>query len=453
MAEAAVLPYLATGNPFSMTYAQALDLLYTRLPMFSRIGEAAIKKDLTNTLLICEELGNPQRRFRSIHVAGTNGKGSVSHMLAAILQSCGYRTGLYTSPHLSDFRERIRVNGQMVPEYYVADFVRQHESLAMRIEPSFFEMTVAMAFDHFAQERVDVAVIETGLGGRLDSTNIITPELSVITNIGWDHMSLLGNTLPLIAAEKAGIIKPGIPALIGETQVETTPVFMEKATSVKAPLSFADQERYVSDWKATTVGMDVEVAENRTGERQFYPLDLAGQYQTRNLVTVLGAVQLLRSAGWQVPRESIMKGLSHVRSLTGLHGRWEKIHDHPPVILDVAHNTDGMKQVAAQIELSSFGRLHVVVGMVKDKDVRQVLSILPREARYYFTNAQIPRALPAGQLAEIGKDLGLEGETWSDVNTALKEALRHARKDDLVLVCGSFFIVGEVDRSLPGSNS
>jgi dihydrofolate synthase/folylpolyglutamate synthase len=430
-----------------MTYAQALDLLYTRLPMFSRIGEAAIKKDLDNTIALCSALGDPQKGLRTIHVAGTNGKGSVSHMLAAILQSAGYKTGLYTSPHLSDFRERIRVNGEMMPEADVARFVEKHEQLAMRIEPSFFEMTVAMAFDHFAREQVDIAVIETGLGGRLDSTNIIVPEMSVITNIGWDHMSLLGNTLALIAGEKAGIIKAGIPAVIGETQPETAPVFRDKAASVGAPIFFADQERYVSDWQATPSGMTVEVAEGQTGERHSYPLDLAGQYQTRNLVTVLGAIHQMRSKGWDISKESLLKGLAHVRSLTGLHGRWEKVHDHPPVILDVAHNTDGMKQVAAQIELSSFGRLHIVTGMVKDKDVRQVLTILPREARYYFTQANIPRALPADQLASIGHELGLEGEVWPDVNAALAEALQHARSQDMVLVCGSFFIVGEVDRA------
>jgi dihydrofolate synthase / folylpolyglutamate synthase len=310
-----------------------------------------------------------------------------------------------------------------------------------------------MAFDHFASEQVDIAVIETGLGGRLDSTNIITPEVSVITNIGWDHMSLLGNTLPLIAGEKAGIIKHGIPAVIGETQPETAPVFREKAASAGAPIFFADQERYAADWSTTAEGMSVVIANSQDGEHQSYALDLAGQYQTRNLVTVLGAVQQLRARGWDIPKERLMAGLAHVRTLTGLHGRWEKIHDHPPVILDVAHNTDGMKQVAAQIELSDFGRLHIVTGMVKDKDVRKVLAILPREARFYFTQANIPRALPAEQLAAIGRELGLEGEVWPDVNSALAEAFRHARARDMILVCGSFFIVGEVDRTRLGQPS
>ena len=419
--------------------------------MFSRIGEAAIKKDLDNTIALCSALGDPQRKFKSIHVAGTNGKGSVSHMLAAILQSAGHRTGLYTSPHLQDFRERIRVNGAMVPEAFVASFVEQHEALSEKIEPSFFEMTVAMAFDLFAREKVDIAVIETGLGGRLDSTNIITPELSIVTNIGWDHMSLLGNTLPLIAAEKAGIIKSGIPVVIGETQPETAPVFIEKARAMGAAIRFADQERYVTDWRTTSHGTELEVAESQDGDHHLIVTDLGGMYQHRNLVTVLCAVHQLRAQGWSIPDEAVRTGLAHVRSLTGLRGRWEKIHDAPLIVLDVAHNTDGMKQVSEQLEVTGHDRLHVVTGMVRDKDVRQVLAILPKDARYYFTNAHMPRALPAEQLAAIGLELGLSGEIHDDVNTAVQQALLHADARDLILVCGSFFVVGELDRARLGA--
>jgi dihydrofolate synthase/folylpolyglutamate synthase len=433
-----------------MTYAEALDFLYTRLPMFSRIGEAAIKKDLHNTLALCQALGHPEKKFKSIHIAGTNGKGSVSHMLAAILQSAGYRTGLYTSPHLVDLRERFRVNGQMIHQSTVSEFVEANSSLVSDIEPSFFEMTVAMAFDHFAKEQVDIAVIETGLGGRLDSTNVITPELSVITNIGWDHMSLLGDTLPLIAAEKAGIIKSDIPSVVGQSNPLTDPVFLSMSADKRSTLTFADRIRYVSDWNATATGMNVEVVISSSGERNSYALDLGGFYQTYNLITVLEAIHQLRKTGWKIPDESLRHGLAHVRVLTGLHGRWEKIQDHPAIILDVAHNSDGMKQVSAQLELMNYDHLHVVTGMVKDKDIRSVLSELPREARYYFTNAQLPRALPAGELAEIGWELGLQGQAWPDVNSALAEAMRHASRGDLVLVCGSFFVIGEVDRAIYG---
>jgi dihydrofolate synthase / folylpolyglutamate synthase len=428
-----------------MTYAQALDLLYTRLPMFSRIGDAAIKKDLDNTIALCEALGNPHWRFKSIHIAGTNGKGSVSHMLAAIFQAAGFRTGLYTSPHLQDFRERIRINGQMCPEDYVTEFVVQHESLVEKVQPSFFEMTVAMAFDFFAREKVDIAIIETGLGGRLDSTNIITPELSVITNIGWDHMSLLGNTLPLIAGEKAGIIKAGVPVVVGETHPETAPVFISRAKAVSAPIRFADQERYVSDWQSTPTGMMVEVAESHDGTRQRWNLDLGGYYQIRNLVTVLGAVHQLRALGWKLTDELVQKALNHVRHMTGLRGRWERVHQHPDIILDVAHNTDGMRQVSEQLELTEHDHLFVVTGMVKDKDVRQVLSILPDDAHYLYTNAHIPRAMPADQLALIGAETGRLGEVFDDVNEAVAHALSRANPRDLILVCGSFFIVGELD--------
>lgn len=426
-----------------MNYQQTLDYLFNRLPMFSRIGPAAFKKDLTNTIRLCEALGNPQKKFRTIHIAGTNGKGSTSHMLAAVLQTAGYKTGLYTSPHLKDFRERIKVNGQMCSEAFVTDFTQRIQPLIEAIEPSFFEITVAMAFDHFASEQVDIAVIETGLGGRLDSTNIITPELSVITNIGWDHMNMLGDTLEAIAAEKAGIIKTGIPVVIGETLPETKPVFEKKAAGA-SPIFFASATRYVTDWKYQQHQLLVEVADSKHNDHRTYHLDLPGIYQTRNLLTVLEAITRLQALGWQISDVQVQQGLQQVKKLTGLHGRWEVIHHNPVVVLDVGHNADGIKQLREQLELSTYKQLHIIIGMVKDKDVDKVLSLLPPYATYYFTKAQIPRALDEALLQEMAAKHGLKGQVYKEVNIALQKVLEHASKEDLVLVCGSVFLVGEV---------
>lgn len=428
----------------TMNYEETLHYLFTRLPMFSRIGAAAYKKDLTNTVQLCDYIGNPQHRFKTIHIAGTNGKGSTSHMLAAILQTAGYKTGLYTSPHLRDFRERFRMDGAMIEEAFIIDFTRRIQPAIDQIEPSFFEITVAMAFDYFAQHEVDIAVIETGLGGRLDSTNIITPELSIITNIGWDHMNLLGNTLEEIAFEKAGIIKPGVPVIVGETAVPSRKVFEAVAAEKQSPLFFADQLRYVADWKYEHHELQVQVTRNGHDERIPYRLDLPGHYQTKNLVTVLEAVHQLQQQGWQLPLESVQAALQQVKSLTGLHGRWELIHRNPAVVLDVGHNEDGMRQIISQIELTDHQHLHLVIGMVKDKEVEKVLQQLPKEATYYFTKAPIPRALPEDQLAAQANAYGLEGHTYADVNTALKAALHNAHKNDLIVVCGSVFVVGEV---------
>ncbi|WP_315814334.1 folylpolyglutamate synthase/dihydrofolate synthase family protein [Paraflavitalea speifideaquila] len=427
-----------------MTYEETLHYLFTRLPMFSRIGAAAYKKDLTNTIALCDYIGNPQDQFKTIHIAGTNGKGSTSHMLAAILQTGGYKTGLYTSPHLRDFRERFRINGVMIEKDFIMDFTRRIQPAIDQIEPSFFEITVAMTFDYFAQQGVDIAVIETGLGGRLDSTNIITPELSIITNIGWDHMNLLGNTLEEIAFEKAGIIKPGIPVVIGETVPATRKVFEAIAAERQSPLLFADQLRYVTDWKYEHHELKVQVTRNGHDERTAYRLDLPGNYQTKNLVTVLEGVDQLQQLGWQLPLETVQEALHQVKALTGLHGRWELIHRHPTVVLDVGHNEDGMRQIVSQIELTNYNHLHIVIGMVKDKEIEKVLQQLPREAAYYFTKAQIPRALPEDQLAAQAATHDLHGQAYGDVNTALKAALYKAHKDDLIIVCGSVFVVGEV---------
>lgn len=427
-----------------MTYQQTLDYLFTKLPMYSRIGAAAFKEDLTNTITLCEALGNPHKKFKSVHIAGTNGKGSTSHMLAAVLQTAGYATGLYTSPHLKDFRERIKLNGQMIPESFVVDFVARIQPLVVAIEPSFFEITVAMAFDFFAQQQVDIAVVEVGLGGRLDSTNIITPELSVITNIGWDHMNMLGDTLEKIAFEKAGIIKPRVPVVVGETLASTRPVFAAKAALENAPLLFAAAHAYVSEWKETTHSLQLTVANKHTDEHRNYELDLQGIYQTKNILTLLAAVKELQQQGWKISESDIQTGLRHAKKITGFHGRWEIVHRHPMVVLDVGHNEDGIKQIAAQLEITEHHQLHIVIGLVKDKEAEKVLALLPKQAHYYFTRAQIPRALPQAELALKGAGAGLAGAAYPDVNSALKQALANAKKEDLILVCGSVFLVGEV---------
>jgi len=412
--------------------------------MFSRIGAAAFKKDLTNTLEICEVLDNPQKKFKSIHVAGTNGKGSVSHMLAAVLQTANYKTGLYTSPHLKDFRERIKVNGEMCDEDFIVTFVEKVKPLIEKIQPSFFEITVAMAFSYFAEQNVDVAVVEVGLGGRLDSTNIITPELCVITNIGFDHMNMLGDTLEKIAYEKAGIIKGNIPVIIGETFPETKPVFEKVAKEKNAPLIFAGNNRYAADWNHNHNQLNVTVVEKEKDEHITYRLDLPGIYQRKNLVTVLETIKCLQKKGWKIEDEQIHKGLSQAKKITGLHGRWEVIHQKPTVVLDVAHNVDGIKQLVEQIELSTYNDLHIIIGMVKDKEIEKILEQLPKFAKYYFTKAQIPRALPTTELALKAARLELKGNIYNDVNTALKEALQHANEEDLIIVCGSVFLVGEL---------
>jgi dihydrofolate synthase/folylpolyglutamate synthase len=426
-----------------MNYAETLDYLFTKLPMFSRIGAAAFKKDLTNTIRLCEALGNPQHKFKSIHIAGTNGKGSTSHMLAAVLQEAGYKTGLYTSPHLKDFRERIKINGAMCEENFVVDFTQRIQPLINELEPSFFEITVAMAFDYFAQQEIDIAVVEVGLGGRFDSTNIIHPELSVITNIGWDHMNILGDTLEKIAFEKAGIIKKDVPVVIGEVIAETKNVF--EVSGADSQIIYAEDIRYVAGWDYKHHQLSVEVADKKTDAHHTYHLDLPGIYQTKNLLTILETAHQLQLMGWNTGTTIVQKALPHVKRLTGLHGRWEVIQEHPVVVLDVGHNIDGITQINKQIELSTYHHLHIVIGMVKDKEIDTVLTLLPKHATYYFTQAQIPRALDAESLLLNAKKHELIGNAFKDVNTALQHALSHAHKEDMILVCGSVFLVGEVD--------
>jgi dihydrofolate synthase / folylpolyglutamate synthase len=429
-----------------MTYQETLDHLYAQLPMFTRIGAAAYKEDLHNTVALCNALGNPQQQFKTIHVAGTNGKGSTSHMLAAILQRAGYKTGLYTSPHIKDFGERIRINGQMIREQFVIDFVEKTKEITKEIEPSFFELTVAMAFEYFAAENVDIAIIETGLGGRLDSTNIIHPILSVITNIGYDHMNLLGNTLKEIAAQKAGIIKKNTPAVIGELLPQTMPVFIKEANEKEAPLYFA-QSRFITEYLEPTGNLlFCHVKDIKTNSFEKLRLDLNGIYQSRNICTVLMAVELLRKQGLKLPENSLHNALLQVKTLTGLRGRWDIIQEHPTVIQDVAHNTGGIKEVLRQLQ-HSYARatIHFVLGFVKDKDVTHVLDLFPTNASYYFTNAHIPRALPFKELQQMAMEKGLNGEAYDNVNDAIAEAKKNAGENGVVMVCGSFFIIGEIE--------
>jgi dihydrofolate synthase / folylpolyglutamate synthase len=429
-----------------MNYQQTIDYLFAQLPMFSRIGAAAYKADLHNTIALCNALDNPQHNFKSVHIAGTNGKGSTSHMLAAILQQAGYKTGLYTSPHLKDFRERIKINGEMVSEAFVVDFVQKTKTLTTQIEPSFFELTVAMAFDYFSQQNVDIAIIETGLGGRLDSTNIITPILSIITNIGWDHMNLLGDSLEKIAYEKAGIIKPGVPVIIGEYLPETKAVFTEKAAAEKASIHFVQDEYSTSNISVTAQQLYCTVSNHTQQISETFALDLNGTYQAKNICTVLCAEGFLMNMGFNISNEAEKAALANVKKLTGLFGRWQVIQENPMVVLDVAHNQDGIQQVLVQ--LNSFypnKKIHFVLGMVSDKDIQKVLQLLPTDATYYFTNAQIPRALPARELQALANSYQLIGETYTDVNTAISKAKINADIDDFIVVCGSVFLIGEVN--------
>lgn len=429
-----------------MTYQQTIDFMYSKLPMFSKSGSTAIKGGLNNILKLCDNLGNPHQKGKFIHIAGTNGKGSVSHMLASILQSAGYKTGLYTSPHLRDFRERIKLDGEMIPESDVINFIEDMRPIVEEIKPSFFEITVAMAFYFFAKQKTDIAIIETGLGGRLDSTNIITPVISIITNIGYDHMQILGDTLQKIASEKAGIIKQSVPVVIGEKHPETTTVFMEKARSCDAKIFFASDNFHLDNWWHEGSLLMIEVDEKNKPDHQKYLLDLTAQYQTKNLITVLQSCAVLKNVGLNIDEHAIKTGLKHAKKSTGLHGRWETIHEHPTVITDVAHNESGIKALLEQLETTTYHKLHIILGMVKDKDIDQILPLLPKTATYYFANANIPRAMPAADLEAMAALHNLHGRSYDNVSDALQMALSHAQTDDLILVCGSVFLIGEIEK-------
>ncbi|TXH20589.1 MAG: bifunctional folylpolyglutamate synthase/dihydrofolate synthase [Chitinophagaceae bacterium] len=425
-------------------YEATIEYIFSKLPMFSRIGSEAIKIGLSNITDLCNLLNNPQNNFKTIHIAGTNGKGSVSHMIASVLQEAGYKTGLYTSPHLKDLRERIRVNGKMMTQNAVIDFVATNKENIERIQPSFFEINVAMAFQYFAKEKVEVAVIETGLGGRLDSTNIIQPILSVITNIGYDHVQILGDTLDKIAFEKAGIIKYKTPVVIGETQDETTEVFKFKAAENSAPLFFADQQFSVSNFTYKNEKLHVHVKNNFDHSTKHYELDLTGNYQTKNILTVLTSIHQLQVLGLNISNENMMNGLAQAKRNTGLRGRWEILEHNPKVIIDVAHNKDGMLQVLHQLTLTDYKNLHIIIGMVKDKDVDSVLQLLPSTATYYFTNASVPRAMSKDELQQKAQQFHLLGNSYHHVSLALESAKNNANPDDLILICGSIFLVAEI---------
>lgn len=390
--------------------------------MYQRVGKAAYKADLSNTLLLMEYLDNPENAFKSIHVAGTNGKGSVSHMMASVLQEAGYKVGLYTSPHLKDFRERIKINGKMISKRRVSTFVKQHKSFFEEHELSFFEMTVGLAFDYFRREKVDIAVIEVGLGGRLDSTNVITPEISVITNIGLDHTRFLGNTLPEIASEKAGIIKPGVPVIVGEVVPETRPVFLNIAEERKTKLLFVEE----------------------IGGRIDYELDLKGEYQERNLHLAVVTLKKLTEQGWKISEDNFEKGLSSVVANTGLMGRWQVLREAPKVICDTAHNKEGLSLVFKQLQEEEYQTLHMVIGTVDDKNLDRILRLFPTEARYYFCKPDVPRGLNAQTLTRKAGRYGMSGEIYGSVKSAYKAALRTANSGDLIFVGGSTFVVAEV---------
>jgi dihydrofolate synthase / folylpolyglutamate synthase len=417
-----------------MNYKETLQYLYNCLPVFQHQGASAYKPGLDNTIQLDKYLGQPHSRYRTIHVAGTNGKGSVSHFLAAILQSAGYKTGLYTSPHLKDFRERIRVNGEMISEAAVVGFVERHRAFFEPIQPSFFELTMEMAFDYFALQQVDVAVIEVGLGGRLDSTNVITTELSIITNISFDHTQFLGDTLIKIASEKAGIIKPHIPVVIGEAEGEVRDIFVKKAVEMEAPVFFAESQ--------------VQLHSEKNGfSCELYPhleVELKGYYQQKNVATVLTVIEQLERINFILPEEAVRKGFKQVTTLTGLQGRWQILQHNPTVICDTGHNEAGIRCVVQQLSEQKYKRLHIVFGMVNDKDIRTVLSLLPKNATYYFTQAAIPRALDALKLQQQALEFGLVGEIYPTVGLALEAAKSAANQDDFVYVGGSTFVVAEV---------
>lgn len=411
--------------------------------MYQRVGSAAYKADLTNTFKIIEVLHRPHQKTKFIHVAGTNGKGSSSHMLAAILQKCGYKTGLYTSPHLIDFRERIKVNGKMIPKNYVVDFVEKHKQAFEEIEPSFFEWTVGLAFDYFKNEEVDVAIIEVGLGGRLDSTNVITPQLCLITNISYDHMNLLGNTLELIATEKAGIIKTRVPVVISQYQPETAPIFNKIAKEFKAPIEFADKNFKVLETEIKDGLLTAVVLDRRNQEQDSYQLDLTGMYQLKNLLGVLQSIEHISKAGYIIEKENIKSALKQVVLLTGLNGRWHQLSENPFIIADTGHNEDGIKQVLENLKHTPHKHLHFVFGTVNDKDVSKILLLLPKDATYYFVKADIPRALDQNELLQKGIQSNLIGKAYTNVEQGVLAAKKNAKKGDLILIGGSTFVVGD----------
>lgn len=422
-----------------MTYQETITYLYNSAPLFQNIGQGAYKEGLSNTHALDEHFGHPHRTFRTIHVGGTNGKGSCSHTLAAILQEAGYRVGLYTSPHLVDFKERIRVNGTPIEEQFVVDFVARHRDFFEPLHPSFFELTTAMALLYFAEQQVDVAVIEVGLGGRLDCTNIISPDLAVITNISFDHVGLLGDTLAKIASEKAGIIKPSTPVIIGEHNEETYPVFKAEAEAKQAPITFA-QERPL--WSDKHGAADCDIYQTLPyGELR---VELRGYCQEKNVNTILHAIAALQEAGYHLGEEAVRGGFANVCCLTGLMGRWQQLHTEPRLVCDTGHNTGGFQYIVPQLLAQPCKRLRIVFGMVNDKDIRGVLRLMPKEATYYFAQASVARALDSSALQEVAREFGLQGAAYPTVQAATEAALAEADAEDFIYVGGSSFVVADL---------
>lgn len=423
-----------------MNYQETIDYLFNVTPLFQNIGKDAYKEGLDNTIILDNHFNNPHKKFRTIHIAGTNGKGSCSHTIAAILQLAGYKTGLYTSPHLIDFSERIKVNGEPIEKEFVIDFVKQNKDFFEPLHPSFFELTTAMAFLYFAEKKVDVAVIEVGLGGRLDCTNIITPDLSIITNISFDHTQFLGNTLKEIAKEKAGIIKGKRPVIIGEYTPETKTVFEDKAKSTNSDIIFAEDNKLINGYKQTENGLLLYKSDKI---KDLYG-ELNGLYQVKNTNTILNAVYKLIGLGYNIDETNIKNGFRNVCHLTGLMGRWQKLEENPTIICDTGHNIGGMKYIVEQLSRMKYDKLHIIIGMVNDKDINGVISLLPKNAKYYFTQASVKRALPAEQVKKIANNHGLKGEAYSSVEKALTIAKNNAKENDLIFIGGSTFIVADL---------
>ena len=434
-------------NLYRMNYNETVNYLYQQLPVYQHIGKAAYKANLETTQKFDEYFGNPHRLFKSIHVAGTNGKGSTSHMLASVLQSANYKVGLYTSPHLYDFRERIRINGQMIAEQEVVNFVSNHKGIIEKLKPSFFEMTTALAFDYFARQQVDIAVIEVGMGGRLDSTNIITPLLSIITNIGLDHTEFLGNSISQIAVEKAGIIKDNIPVIIGEWDKESAVVFAEKAHEKNAPIIFADKILHINNICLKDNKQIFSIEAVKSSESSFgtinVEIDLLGSYQKKNILTVMAAIEELKHQ-INISNTALKNGLGNILQQTGLQGRWQILNNNPTIICDTGHNAHGLKYVMEQLKIQEFEKLYIVLGVVSDKDVDSILPVLPHNAYYFFTKADLPRAMDADKLAEKCKHAGLHGEVVTGVKNALKAARSKATPDDTIFIGGSTFVVAEI---------
>lgn len=422
-----------------MNYSETLNYLYTCVPMFQKVGSSAYKEGLENTHILDEHFGHPHKCFPTIHVAGTNGKGSCSHTLAAILQSAGYKVGLYTSPHLRDFRERIRIDGMPISEEYVVNFVAAEKNFFESLYPSFFELTTALAFKYFAEQKVDVAVIEVGLGGRLDCTNIIVPDVSIITNISYDHTQFLGDTLAAIAFEKAGIIKAGVPVVIGETVAETKPVFVARAQESGAPIYFAEEKKQLTDARMKADGLYYDTLK--------YGLlygELGGLYQVKNTNTVLTTIDVLKENGYSITDEALRSGFAHVCELTGLEGRWQRLQSSPRMICDTGHNVGGITYIVQQLKLQQYRTLRIVFGMVNDKDIHTVLKMLPRDAVYYFTQANVSRAIPVDELKSEAELAGLKGTSYIDVSSAVEAAQKESLPEDFIYVGGSSYIVSDL---------